>query len=254
MSTMKIGAQMYTLRDHCTTPSEIAASCSRVKKMGYDGIQASAFGPIAPAELKKILDGEGLECAATHEDFERLRDEPQAVIDEHILWDCRYVGIGGAFNLDFNDRQQWLDFIDTYNDVAANFKSADLAIGYHNHNHELVRFGDHSAMDLLVDGLDQDIWFEIDTYWIQCGGGDPAAWIDRVKGRIPCVHFKDMRCGSDRQPLMCEIGDGNLNWPRILEACRNAGTEWIQVERDSGELDPFDSLQISLDNLRAMGV
>ena len=53
---------------------------------------------------------------------------------------------------------------------------------------------------------------------------------------------------------MCEVGSGNLNWPRILDACRRAGVEWYLVERDSGDLDPFDSLKVSLDNLRAMGL
>ena len=47
-----------------------------------------------------------------------------------------------------------------------------------------------------------------------------------------------------------EIGDGNLNWPAIVEACRYAGVKWYIVERDSGLLDPFDSLQRSIINMR----
>ena len=31
-----IAAQMYTLREFCKTPAEIAVACARVKKMGYD--------------------------------------------------------------------------------------------------------------------------------------------------------------------------------------------------------------------------
>ena len=49
---------------------------------------------------------------------------------------------------------------------------------------------------------------------------------------------------------MTEIGDGNLNWPRICTSVRNAGAEWVLVERDSGDLDPFDSLKRSVENIR----
>lgn len=53
---------------------------------------------------------------------------------------------------------------------------------------------------------------------------------------------------------MCEIGRGNLNWPRILQSCKAAGVEWYLVERDSGDLDPFESLKISYEQLRSWGL
>ena len=36
-----LAAQMYTLRDHCKTAADLASACTRVKKMGYDGVQLS---------------------------------------------------------------------------------------------------------------------------------------------------------------------------------------------------------------------
>jgi sugar phosphate isomerase/epimerase len=106
-------------------------------------------------------------------------------------------------------------------------------------------------MDLLMSKLDpENTWMEIDTYWVQHGGADPAEYIRRAAGRIPCVHFKDMTITPQRTPKMTEICDGNLNWPRIIEACRYAGVQWYIVERDAGDLDPFDSLARSCYNLR----
>ena len=57
MSKSLIGAQMYTLRDYCKTPADIATSCAQVKAMGYDGIQASGMADIGATELRKVLDG-----------------------------------------------------------------------------------------------------------------------------------------------------------------------------------------------------
>ena len=59
-----------------------------------------------------------------------------------------------------------------------------------------------------------------------------------------------MTITPQRTPKMTEICDGNLNWPRIIEACRYAGVQWYIVERDAGDLDPFDSLARSCYNLR----
>jgi sugar phosphate isomerase/epimerase len=53
---------------------------------------------------------------------------------------------------------------------------------------------------------------------------------------------------------MAEVGEGNLNWPAILQACREAGVEWYAVEQDECQRDPFESLKISYDNLKAMGL
>ena len=42
-----------------------------------------------------MADGEGLKICSTHTSYERLRDETQAAIDEHLLWECEYPAIGG---------------------------------------------------------------------------------------------------------------------------------------------------------------
>jgi sugar phosphate isomerase/epimerase len=61
--------------------------------------------------------------------------------------------------------------------------------------------------------------------------------------------------GPDGKVRFAEIGEGNLNWPAILQAAREAGVQWYCIEQDECyERDPFDSLKLSLDNLRAMGL
>jgi sugar phosphate isomerase/epimerase len=53
---------------------------------------------------------------------------------------------------------------------------------------------------------------------------------------------------------MAEIGEGNLNWPAILQACQEANVEWYAIEQDICQRNPFDSLRISYENLRGMGL
>ncbi len=72
-----------------------------------------------------------------------------------------------------------------------------------------------------------------------------------MKGRIPLVHFKDMGISGGKQ-VMTEVGEGNLNWDAILEACKSSGVLWYIVEQDTCQRDPFESLAISLRNLKNM--
>jgi sugar phosphate isomerase/epimerase len=250
----QIAAQLYTLREFTKTPAEIAKTLARVKKLGYDAVQASALGPIEPRELARILKEEGLVCCATHVGLERMEKETQAVIDEHHLIGCRFAAIGGYWEKGEATAETWSQFAARYNAVAKKFAGSGVSIGYHNHSHELVRYGRATALDLLIEKLDQSICMEVDTYWIVHGGGDPVQWIKRVAGRIPTVHLKDMGINAKREQFMAEVGEGNLNWPDILTACRLAGVQWYIVEQDICYRDPFESLAISLKNLRALGV
>ena len=253
MPAHQLGVQLYTLREFTKTPADIAKTFARVKKMGYHAVQVSALGPIDPKELANILKNEGLLCVATHVSPERMEKETEAVIEEHKLWGCKYTAIGGFHQKQFVT-QDWLDFATRYNAIAKKFAGSGITIGYHNHSHEMVKYDGKQALQILIEKLSPDVWFEIDTYWITHGGGDPAAWIDKVTGRIPCVHLKDMAIKTDRTQYMAEVGVGNLNWPRIMQSCKAAGCEWYLVEQDVCYRDPFDSLETSLRNLQEMGL
>jgi sugar phosphate isomerase/epimerase len=214
-------------------------------------VQVSAIGPIPPAEVARILKGEGLTCCATHVSLERIKTDPHGLVAELKRWGCEYTAIGGFFPKDPTPAD-WYRFADEFNQAAKAFVGSGIQLGYHNHSHELARFDGKTALQILIDRLDPAIWFEIDTYWITHGGGDPAQWIKKVSGRIPCVHLKDMGIRNSREQYMMEVGEGNLNWSAILDACKSAGVQWYIVEQDTCYRDPFESLGISLVNLEKM--
>ena len=93
MADTRIAAQLYTLRDFLKTPDDIARTLSKVAALGYRAVQLSALGPIETAALKRILSDTGLTVCATHEDFPRLRDHLDAVVEEHQALGVQYVAI-----------------------------------------------------------------------------------------------------------------------------------------------------------------
>jgi sugar phosphate isomerase/epimerase len=250
-----VAAQMYTLREFTKTPADIASSLKRVSEIGYRAVQLSGLGPIEPAEVKAICDGEGLAICATHVSYDRLRDETDAVIKEHNVLDCKYPAIGGLPQPYREDGATgFIKFAKEASEIGRKLADAGLTFGYHNHSFELEKFDGRTALQILFDESDPEVFqFEIDVYWIQHGGADPAAWIRKVKGRADLIHVKDMEI-KGREQLFSEVGEGNLNWPSILEACRESGTRWYIVEQDRCQRDPFESLAISFKNLAEMGL
>lgn len=255
MTKPVLAAQLYTVREYTRTAEDFAASMKKIRQIGYQAVQVSAIGPIPHQEVKAIVEDLGLTICNTHIPYDRLWNDLDSVIEQHHLWNCRHVAIGSlpaAYREEGGDGYR--RFAQEASQVGEKLHAAGLTFSYHNHSFEFERFGKRTALDIIYEESDpRYLQAEIDTYWVQHGGGDPAAWIRRMKNRMPVVHLKDMVI-VDRQQVMAEVGEGNLNWPAILDACREAGVEWYAVEQDICRRDPFESLRISYENLRAMGL
>jgi len=63
------------------------------------------------------------------------------------------------------------------------------------------------------------------------------------------IHVKD-KAMLGSEPIMAPVGEGNLDWARLLPACVAAEAQWLTVEQDECRQDPFDCLRSSLEFLR----
>jgi sugar phosphate isomerase/epimerase len=256
MSQNVIAAQMYTVRDFTKTVEGFSDSVAKISAIGYTAAQVSSIGPIPAADVKKICDDHGIKIVNTHVAWPRLQEDIAAVIEEHHLWQCKHVAVGSMPRHFIEAGEEGLyQFIKEATEVGRTLHEAGLTFSYHNHSFEFMRYGDKCGLEILFDETDpRYVQAELDTYWIQFGGGDVCDWILRLKDRMPVIHFKDMAMSGWRDHVMKEVGEGNLNWPAILDACREANVEWYAVEQDICPGDPFDSLAISYRNMVNMGL
>lgn len=255
MATLAIGAQLYSAREFCKTMPDVAATLQKVAKIGYKVVQISGFGPVDPKEVMKAVEDNGLTVGSTHMGWGRFQKELDKVIEEHQIYKCAHPAVGGIPG-EYHTAEGLKKFLDELAPIAAKLAKAGMDFSYHNHNQELARCGRKTWLAMLYEQADPKILkAEIDVYWITAGGGDPAAWIRRCAGREPLVHFKDMTVMPDREQRFAEIGEGNLNWPAIIEACKDSGVQIAFVEQDNcyGR-SPFECLETSYRNLRAMGL
>jgi sugar phosphate isomerase/epimerase len=246
MKRSTIAAQMYTLRDFTQTAEELRSTFQKVSAMGYEAIQISAFGPIDPKLVKEYADEAGLAICATHVSWDRLVNDLEALAEEHKLWNCKNIGLGGLPEEFRTGQESYRKFAKLISEIAITLKEQHgLQFVYHNHAFEFERFDGISGMEVLLAETDPAVGFELDLYWVQAGGASPVEWIRKVEGRMQVVHLKDMAI-IDMQQVFAEIGEGNMNYGEIITACRETGVEWFVVEQDVCRRDPFESLEISL--------
>ena len=142
---------------------------------------------------------------------------------------------------------------------------------YHNHDFEFATIGGKYALDVLYDSIPADLLqTELDTCWVNVGGENPADYIRKYSNRSPVVHLKDFvgeksddmyeMIGIERKapkrPTGFEfrpVGSGVQDIPAILDASKDAGTEWVVVEQDepSMGLTRMESIKTSIDYLKS---
>ncbi len=249
MKDLKISAQLYTVRKHTQTPEDFLDTLKKIKGIGYESFQYSGAGPLDSGFVKKCMDETGLVMSATHTAPARLENELDEVIREHKLWGCEFVGIGMMPEQYRKDARGVVDFAKKYSKIGSQLNDEGLRLIYHNHDFEFQKLDDKLIIDILADETDPASFdFEIDTYWVQAGGADPVDRIYRFDGRMRYIHFKDMAV-KGRKQIYAPVGEGNLNWEKIIMACLETDVEWIAVEQDECEMSEFDSLALSYDNL-----
>jgi len=253
MKLSQVALQLYTLRDFCKTAPDVAATARRVREIGYTAVQISGVGPVPEAELVAIFKGEGLTICATHEDGRRILDEPEAIIERLHKLGTTLTAYPYPAGIDFNNPAHLDSLLRKLDAAGAKFRAAGLSLGYHNHANEFYRpdGGPCFLERVYAETSPENLVAELDTYWVQRGGGDVVDWVRRLKGRQPFIHLKDYKVSPGGEPTFCEIGAGTLPFARIIAEAESGGCEWFIVEQDSCPGDPFTSIRQSYDYIRA---
>ena len=240
---MQIGLNLYSIRNLIQTENEFVETCAKLKEMGYDYIQYSGL-PIHVDWIKREMKEVGLPVRLTHVAVDRIIDDLPTVIKEHKAFKCKNIGVGGIFGVYGSDYQEFKNKILELNAQAEKINNAGFKFFYHNHMHEFQRAENGKTWyDFIIENAPY-VNFTLDTYWVMRGGVDIYEVIEKLKGRVDCVHFKDHSViVSSEGPTghinsECACGDGTLNFAKIFKHVKKAGAKYIIVEQDNAALLP----------------
>jgi len=253
---IKIGAQLYTVRDYCQTLDSFADTLARVADMGYTTVQMSGCCAYEPEWFKEQLKKNGLTCELTHFELEDIVGDTDKIVADHNVYGCKYIGIGYMPPQYRNDVAKVEEFCNIFDGASTRIHELGSQLMYHNHWFEYDDRGDgKNYMEMIAERFTpEQLGFTLDTYWVAFANYDVVSEIERLSGRLPRVHLKDMEVLSDGSRRYAPVGYGVLDFEKILPAFEKAGTEVAFVEQDECfERDPFTCLKMSYDYLKSIG-
>lgn len=255
MKKFKVGLQLYSVRDQIK--KDLYATLKAVKAMGYDYVESSGAGFYGKTaeEAKAMLDEIGLTLISAHSKntsaeniaFLKKLGASYIVIPNHPL---------DAY------KNQWDETMAEFTRIGKNVCAAGLRLYYHNHDFEFEKIGDKTILDKMYATVPADLLApQFDVCWVTYAGYDPAEYIRKYADRnLKLAHLKDFTCkgavkgavydlieGGEKKSReenafrFQSVGDGVVDFDKVLAACEEAGIEYVIVEQDqsydTGSLD-----------------
>lgn len=228
-----IALQMWSVHDEAG--KDLLGVLGRVAEIGFAAVESYDLYGHAPKVVRSRLDDLGLELCSSHAPF------PAGPAATTIL--DRYAELGAGTLVWSLEPEEFttLDGIrrgaERINEAVVNAASYGIRIGYHNHFAELRNsFRGQSAYRILLDELDPAVVLELDTYWAQTGGVDPAELAASLGERLEYLHLKDGPAqGMDDQ--LVPYGEGVVDVAGVVHA--NPSVRWNIVEVDRSPYEKF---------------
>ena len=247
-----VAMQMYTFRKEAA--ADYPGTLKRLAQMGWPAVQVSGIHSYKAKDIGKVMKDLGLGSAGTHVNFRKLETEFNAFVDLVKDLGTEWAIIPSRPDDWAPGADGWRSFGRAMTEMGAKLKKVGLRLGYHNHAFEFQKLDGKPGYDLFFESADPGLVHnELDTYWVQYAGCDPVAYLKKFAGHIQVTHFKDMGPGQEKP--MVPIGTGILDWPKIIEACKAGGTEWICCEQDeTAPLETWEAARQSLESCKKWGL
>lgn len=255
------GLALYTVRDDMGTDAK--ATLKAVADAGYSNIEAAGyedgkFYNMTPKAFKSLLKKLQLTPISTHqgsvtlENAEAMMADVKAAGFEYFVIPVPPMGL---FKVDEKTRQMSMtggaknlaEILDTLGEKA---NAAGLKLLYHNHDFEYKKDADGIVtIDYLLENCNPDyVNFQMDLYWVTKAGADPVVYFEKYPGRFKIWHVKDM----DKQGRFAPVGNGTIDFARILAKKEQSGMEYYMVEQDKtfDGMKPLEAIKISHEGLK----
>jgi sugar phosphate isomerase/epimerase len=289
------GIILYSVRDRIAAapdtsgvPYGFERVLARLAELGYQEIEFAGYNQhtsilgrqITPAEIRKILDDNGLTANGTHTQINPATFEQQMDIAQTL--GMKHIGTG-ADPTNSNYKADWDAAADLWNELGARARKRGLRLYTHNHD---------AAYNFLLDSGPKDeqgrptrssgtrkleyfmartdpraVFFEMDIYWayvaryrhtryVSTSGKERTSIFDPIKtvyhrsGRFPLFHAKDGNRDTSQTNgyVMTPFGEGDLNFTQFFEVIgdkHRRHANWEQDTAPGGALLPAQSLELA---------
>jgi sugar phosphate isomerase/epimerase len=233
---MPLGCQTWPVREMIA--KDFPGTIKQLNSIGFEtvelcspaGYEKSGFGGLAKysgADLRKILNDNGVTCVSSHFNIDELRKD----LDGRIAW-AKSVGLtqmivpslDGPKNPTTDDVKKASD---ESNAMGKKTAAAGIQLGLHNEDFEMSSVDGKRTYDILFQQLDpQLVKFQFQIATIS-KGFDAAEYFTRYPGRFISMHVQGWSAETKKT---VPVGQGTLDWKKIFSAAKVGGIKNYYVE------------------------
>ena len=258
------GLALYTVRNEMSADAK--TTLKAVADAGYKNIESAGYSDgrfynMSPIEFKKYVDELGLNPISTHQGSVTLENADAMIADvkaagfEYFVVPVPPMGL---FKYDQTTKTMGMtgdaaNLAEILTTLGKKCNAAGLKLLYHNHDFEFKKDKDGIIpIDYLLENTDPEfVNFQMDLYWVTKAEVDPLNYFEKYPGRFKIWHVKDM----DEQGRFAPVGEGKIDFSRILAKKELSGMEYYFVEQDKcfDGLKPLDAIKTSHNGLKKLG-
>jgi sugar phosphate isomerase/epimerase len=239
-----IAFQLYTVRREIE--KDLEGTIRKIAGMGFVGVETYALpANLTLAQAANVFKDCGLKVIGMHTELP-MGDQRDTILKMADAYNCDNVIYPGWPQ---GDKYKTLDATkrtaDTYNEAASFLKTKGLHFGLHDHWWEFEKTDGICPFYYLLEHLDANVFFEIDTYWVKTGGQNPAQVVADFGKRAPFLHIKDgPAIKGEKAYEQVPAGSGTMDFPSIVKA-GGSNIKWMIVEFDEYAGNIFEGVRSS---------
>lgn len=263
----RFAAQLNTVRAYCTDQESLFQTLSKVKAIGYDGVEleSALLKGVDRQALSEHLKKLDLEVCSIRSPFARTVYGLEDMMAEAKTLGCKLVGIGTVTASYFfgglpggPSSFTMANYMNQARLTCETFRENGLKPLYSLRDHEFIRLTDGRwIFQHILEGEEtaEYLW-EVDLLSLTRAGVTAAQVFEPLNGRMPVFRLEDQKIRENEAYFfftnreVCPLGEGLFDLPDWVQKAKKAGTEWFVLGQDLCDRDPFTCLELSLKTAR----
>jgi sugar phosphate isomerase/epimerase len=234
------GLQLYSLREQFK--KDVPGTLRQINKWGIREIEGSGTYGLPLDEYKKMLSENKLTMVSVGADFQLLKTNPMAAVDEAKRFNAKYVVCfwipHDGDNFDITNVNE---AVEVFNTAGKLLKENGISLCYHPHGFEFRPYENGTLFDYLVANTNPQYFnFEMDVFWVKHPGQDPVALLKKYPNRFLLMHLKDRKPGTPGNQngnadveTNVVLGTGDVGIAEIIKQAKKNGVKHYFIEDES---------------------
>ena len=251
---MRFGVQTFTVRRaqkkglrHAYLPLiDLGIRCLEVARIDFNEKNAS--------ELAALVSEYGIEISSIQVKPKYVFKDRERIVEFCNITGCKRVVISMLpFKCILGSDTDFYTFVDSLDRVCEEYAKSGIELAYHHHNWEYIRLENGKTRMSELLSRTKRIKLVHDTYWTARCGIDPALQIEQFGDRLLGIHLRDLsfdRHGIDVLSRDAAIGDGVIDFARVLRAAESVGCSYYVIEQKTK--DPYTEIEKSFKRLESI--